>query len=85
MTKQQMSAEVFCCRFFLLREEGSLASSLFEKKRQQKTSADIWCLVFSHWFFVTGLAYPMKRTSMKKGYTLKDFNTYLELEMNLKQ
>ena len=41
--------------------------------------------MFSHWFLVTSLAYPMKRTSMKKGYTLKDFNTYLELEMNLKQ
>lgn len=61
MTKQQMSAEVFCCLFFLLREEGNLASSLFEK-----ISADIWFLVFSHWFLVTGLAYPMKRTSMKK-------------------
>ena len=41
--------------------------------------------MFSHWFLVTSLAYPMKRTSMKKGYTLNDFNTYLELEMNLKQ
>ena len=44
MTKQQMSAEVFCCHFFLLKGEGSLASSLYEKKGQQKTSADIWYL-----------------------------------------
>ena len=44
MTKEQMSAKVFCYRFSLLREEGSLASSLYEKKGQQKTSADIWYL-----------------------------------------
>ena len=66
-----MSAEVY------------LLSFLFVKRLQLVFG--VWYLLFSHWFLVTGLAYPMKRTILKKGYTLKYFNTYLELEMNLKR
>ena len=38
---------IFCC-FKLKREETWLFSSLFKLRWQQKTLAEIWCLVFSH-------------------------------------
>ena len=52
-----MSAKVFCCCFNLKRKEARLSASLFELKREQKTSADIQCLLFCF----QSPADPMKR------------------------
>ena len=46
MTKNQMTATVFC-RCLIKSKEDRLASFLFEMKQQQKTSVDISCLVLS--------------------------------------
>ena len=49
------SVNKFDYGFILKREEDSLASSLFEKKQQQKS----WCLIFGY----KSPADPMKRTN----------------------
>ena len=47
VTKNQISAKKFLLLLQLKKKEENLASSLlFELKQQQKTLADIWCLVF---------------------------------------
>ena len=47
-TKYQLKS--FVVAFFSKREDAKLPSSLNKKKRQQKTSADICCLVISFYF-----------------------------------
>ena len=63
-----MSAKLFFCRFYLKREDDSLASSIKTRNERKKTFGQH--LVFRFWFLATGRSNE-KNINLEKGLHIK--------------